>query len=78
MALVLRRRLMAGSPTASSVFDQAEVKIQIASRRPEEPAGSDLMPGCRRPGSGGPSSLARSAYTLERATLHVSHTIVSG
>ena len=36
------------------------------------------FPGWRRSASGDPPSLASSAYTLERATLHVSHTIVSG
>ena len=36
------------------------------------------FPGCRRSDSGRSPRRARSSYTLERATRHVSHTIVSG
>ena len=65
-------------PVAFAACLQHRPDLPAADPRRSVPVFGPRFPGCRRSDIRGLPSLARSAYTLERATLHVSHTIVSG
>ena len=65
-------------PSPRNGLSDSTVRISSTSSSSLSSVFGPRFPGVRVPDSGAPLTSARSAYTLERATRHDSHTIVSG
>ena len=65
-------------PSPRNGLSDSTVRISATSSSSVSSVFGPRFPGRRRSDSRGPPRCARNAYTLERATRHVSHTIASG